>query len=342
MRIQPTVVDPIVHASVDAVVYRQRSTVAAVEPRARLIAPARVRAFAGRLIQAVHRVDRGSNSVGLDGALGERALNLRHEERVSALPRDVDEVGPIEERRGLRKHTFVYMTPKVWRWLARCVQQNVALTAIGDLVAPALERLAKHRRQTDAHQVERRQHVDGAYVGRRGVLGREGEPARERDRDPWVSQDEVGLRQGPNGASLPEGSSGVGGRAVDIDRALPVANEIVETSILVLHVEDEVDEAGRPLREPPIAGIAVEIEKKYDGARRIIDTCDSLEAPLARRETLVFVVGVHSQSGSAPPCRRKAPREPGELPDHFGQGSRLAMISLTEKAAAAIRESAAP
>ena len=116
----------------------------------------------------------------------------------------------------------------------------------------------------------------------------------------------------------------------------------MEASVFVLHVEDEVDEAGGPLRETAIAGIAVEIEKKYDGARRVIDTCDSLEAPLARRETLVFVVGVHSQSGGAPPGRGKASREPSELPAHFGEGSRLEMISLTEKSAAAMQESAAP
>jgi hypothetical protein len=34
--------------------------------------------------------------------------------------------------------------------------------------------------------------------------------------------------------------------------------------------------------------------------------------------------------------------EARELPDHRGQGSRLAMISLTEKSAAAMHESAAP
>jgi hypothetical protein len=35
--------------------------------------------------------------------------------------------------------------------------------------------------------------------------------------------------------------------------------------------------------------------------------------------------------------------EPSELPDHLGgQGSRLAMISFTEKSAAAMHESAAP
>jgi hypothetical protein len=34
--------------------------------------------------------------------------------------------------------------------------------------------------------------------------------------------------------------------------------------------------------------------------------------------------------------------QPCELPDHRGHGSRLAMISLTEKSAAAMTESAAP
>jgi hypothetical protein len=42
------------------------------------------------------------------------------------------------------------------------------------------------------------------------------------------------------------------------------------------------------------------------------------------------------------PGRGDVTGQPSDLPDHRDQGSRLAMISLTEKSAAAMHESAAP
>src|SRR5437762_13581429 len=51
VRVQTTVVDPVAHPSVHAVVYRLRGGVAAVEPRTGVIAPARVRVLPGRLVE---------------------------------------------------------------------------------------------------------------------------------------------------------------------------------------------------------------------------------------------------------------------------------------------------
>ncbi len=116
----------------------------------------------------------------------------------------------------------------------------------------------------------------------------------------------------------------------------------MEPAVLSLHVEDEVEETGRPLSEPAIAGVAIEIEKQNHGACRVVDARDAFEAPFASREASVLVVRVHAQRESAWPGRGNSASEARELPDHRGQGAKLAMISLTEKSAAAMHESAAP
>jgi hypothetical protein len=59
----------------------------------------------------------------------------------------------------------------------------------------------------------------------------------------------------------------------------------VEPTIVALHVENEVDETGRPIPETAVPGITVEIEKQHDGARRVVDAGDPLEAAVARVET---------------------------------------------------------
>jgi hypothetical protein len=116
----------------------------------------------------------------------------------------------------------------------------------------------------------------------------------------------------------------------------------VEPAILALHVKDEVDEAARPFSEAAIARVAVEIEKEYDGASRVVDARDALEASIARGEAKVILVRVYAHYKSAAPGRWNTASKSRELPDHRGHGSRLAMISLTEKSAAAMHESAAP
>src|SRR3989442_3451904 len=91
MRIQATIVNSIVHAAVHAVVHRLRCGVAAIEPRPRLGAPARVRGLSGRLIEAVHRIDGGRDAIGLDQPVWERPLDLPREERVSTFTRELHE-----------------------------------------------------------------------------------------------------------------------------------------------------------------------------------------------------------------------------------------------------------
>ena len=116
----------------------------------------------------------------------------------------------------------------------------------------------------------------------------------------------------------------------------------MEPTVLSLHVEDELDETGRPLSEATIACVAEEIEKEHDGARRVVYARDSLETSVARGEAKVVLVRVHAQYESAWPGGGNTASQSRELPDHRGQRSKLAMISLTEKSAAAMHESAAP
>ena len=118
----------------------------------------------------------------------------------------------------------------------------------------------------------------------------------------------------------------------------------MEPTVVSLHIKDEVDEPGRPLAETAIPCVAVEVQQEYDAARGVIDARDALEAPVARGEAHVFVVRVDAYGERMPTGCGNTMREPRELPDHRddGQGSRLAMISLTEKSAAAMTESAAP
>src|SRR5438094_383721 len=198
VRIQPTVVDSIVHPPVHSVVHGLRSGVAAVEPRTRMIAPPRV-----------------------------------------------------------RRLSLLYVTPEVRRRLARGVEEDVAVLALRDLVAPSLERFAKDRGQPDAHEVKRREYLNGANVGRRRVLCREREPARQGNRDPRIAEDQMRLRQGSYGPRLPEGASGIRSWTVGIDGPVPFADEIVKTSVVSLHVENELEKTGRPLSEAAIPGIAI-------------------------------------------------------------------------------------
>src|SRR5207247_10724007 len=104
-----------------------------------------------------------------------------------ALSREVKEVGPVEEWRRLCEHALLDVTPKMRHRLVRIVQKDLTVTALSDLIAPALEGLAQDRRPTGAHQVEGRQNVDRPHVGRRGIDRREGEPPRERGRDARVA-----------------------------------------------------------------------------------------------------------------------------------------------------------
>src|SRR5206468_3605409 len=136
-------------------------------------------------------------------------------------------------------------------------------------------------------------------------------------------------------ASLPERAARIRGRAIGIDRPFPVADEVVEPAILALHEQDEVDESGGPLTQSSVVGVAIEIEEQDHGTRGVIDARDALEAPVARGEAPILIVRVHPDRHGTPADRRDAPGEPRDLPDHRDQGSRLAMISFTEKSAAA-------
>src|SRR5256885_2769940 len=235
------------------------------------------------------------------------------------------------------------MTPQVRVLLVRVIEEHLALATLRDLVAPFLERLAQDRSEADTHEVERRQHLDRPDVGRRGVLRCEREPPGQRDRDSRIAIDEVGLREGSDCPRLPEGPSGIRRRTICIDGPVPVADEIAKTPIVELHVEDEVDEPGRPLSQAAVTRVAVQIEKENDGARRVVDTGNALEPLVASGQTVVLVVRVHAESDRATTSGGNLAGEPCELPDHLGgQGSRLAMISFTEKSAAAMHESAAP
>ena len=118
------------------------------------------------------------------------------------------------------------------RRLAGGVEENVAVVAFRDLVAPSLERFAKDGREANAHEVERSEHLNGANVGRRGVLCREREPASQWGRDARVAKDQVRLRESADGSRLPEGRSGIRRRTVGIDGPVPVADEIVKSSVV--------------------------------------------------------------------------------------------------------------
>ena len=174
------------------------------------------------------------------------------------------------------------------------------------------------------------------------MLCREREPASQGGRDARAAKDQVRLRESADGSRLPEGGSGIRCRTVGIDGPVPVADEIVKSSVVSLHIENKLDKAGRPLSEAAITGIAIQIEEQHDSAGRVVDACDSLEASVARRQATVLVIGVHAQRNGPRSRARHTTGQPRQLPDHLGQGSRLAMISLTEKSAAAMHESAAP
>src|SRR2546430_884658 len=257
VRIQSTVVDPIANPPVLSIVDRLRSGVAAVEPRTRVISPPRVRGLSGRLVKAVHRIHGRSHAVRLNGPLRKGGFDLRHEQHVRTLACDVEKIRAVKKRRGFGQHTLLYVTPEVRRRLARGVEEDVAVLALRDLVAPSLERFAKDRGQPDAHEVEGREYLNGANVGRRRVLCREREPARQGNRDARIAEDEMRLRLGSYGPRLPEGASGIRSRTVGIDGPVPVADEIVKTSVVSLHVENELEKTGRPLSEAAIPGIAI-------------------------------------------------------------------------------------
>src|SRR5256886_6909808 len=257
VRIQPTVVDSIVYPPVHSVVHGLRSGVAAVEPRTRMIAPPRVRGLSCRLVKAVHRIDGRSHAVRLNGPLRKGGFDLRHEQHVRAPACDVEKIRAVKERRGFGQHTLLYVTPEVRRRLARGVEEDVAVLALRDLVAPSLERFAKDGGQPDAHEVKRREYLNGANIGRRRGLCREREPARQGDRDARSAGDQMRLRQRAYGPRLPEGASGIRSRTIGIDGPVPVADEIVKTSVVSLHVENELEKTGRPLSEAAIPGIAI-------------------------------------------------------------------------------------
>src|SRR5204862_8283601 len=104
--------------------------------------------------------------------------------------------------------------------------------------------------------------MDRADVRRSLVRRRPGEATSERDRDPIVAERQVRLRERADGARLPEPAAGVGGRALVVDRAIPVVEEVVEPPVLPLHVEDEVEKSAPPRAEASVSGLVREIEDR--------------------------------------------------------------------------------
>src|SRR5438067_187664 len=118
VRIQPTVVDPIANPPVLSVVDGLRSGVAAVEPRTRVISPPRVGRLAGRLIEAIHRIDRRSHAIRLNSPLRKGGFDLRHEQRVRAQACDLEKIRAVQKRRCLREYALLHVTPEMRRRLA--------------------------------------------------------------------------------------------------------------------------------------------------------------------------------------------------------------------------------
>src|SRR5437773_5652548 len=112
VRIQPTVVDPIANPPVLSVVDGLRSGVAAVEPRTRVISPPRVGRLAGRLIEAIHRIDSRSHAIRLNGPLRKGGFDLRHEQRVRAPACDLEKIRAVQKWRCLREYALLHVTPR--------------------------------------------------------------------------------------------------------------------------------------------------------------------------------------------------------------------------------------
>src|SRR5438046_18594 len=91
-------------------------------------------------------------------------FDLRHEQRVRAQACDLEKIRAVQKRRCLREYALLHVTPEMRRRLAGGVEENVAVVAFRDLVAPSLERFAKDGREANAHEVERSEHLNGANV----------------------------------------------------------------------------------------------------------------------------------------------------------------------------------
>ena len=122
------------------------------------------------------------------------------------------------------------------------------------------------------------------------------------------------LGERTDGPGLPEGAAGVRGRAVGVDCAVRVADEVVEASIVPLHVQNEIDEPGGPISQPAIPGIAPEVEEKNRRAGGVVHAGDTLETSVARRERAILVVRVHADGAGASARGGHATREARELP----------------------------
>src|SRR5439155_3613660 len=247
----------------------------------------------------------------------EAALDLRNDQGASAPPGDREQIRSIEHDRGVCQHAFLDVAPEVRRWLVGIVEQDVAASTLGDLVAPTLERLAQHRRQPGVHEIERREHVDRADVWWRWVVRDPGEGLRERPRDPGIAK-EMRLREGADRPRLPERVARVRGRTVFVHRPVPAADEVMEEPVATLHEQNEVEKPGGPLPQPVVAGLTPEVEEEDDRSRRVVDTRDTLEALVTRREGEVVTIGVDRDRAGARACRRERPRQARELSKRGG------------------------
>ena len=312
------VVDTVVHAARDAVVHREPRGIPSVEPSARVIAKRRVDRLIRRDVESIGDVDDRRDRVWLHGRPPESALDLRNDQGASAPPGDREQIRSIEHDRSVCQHAFLDVAPEVRHLLVGIVEQDVAPSALGDLVAPALEGLAQHRRQPGVHEVERREHVDRADVWWRRVVRDPRETLRERPRDPGIAKCQMRLREGADRPRLPEGAARVRGRTVFVDRPVPTADEVMEAPVAALHEQNEVEKPSSPLPQPVVAGLTPEVEEEDDRSRRVVDTRDTLEALVTRREGEVVTVGVDRDRAGARARRRERPGQARELSKRGG------------------------
>src|SRR5207237_6745933 len=132
---------------------------------------------------------------------------------------------------------------------------------------------------------------------------------------------------------------GTARRALHVERAAPVEDEVQEPAVRLLGPPAESEEPIDPDARDRLVGTLPEIAPKDQRAGDVIDAGHSLFARLARGECRAAIVGVDRE----PEHRRTGHVEvSGQGHEAVQHGSRLSRISRTSKSAAATTESAAP
>ena len=201
------------------------------------------------------------------------------------------------------------------------------------------ERVSELRHPPRSHDLE-----NGTDLDRTDVRGRRRRPDRtegtdERGFGALVVKNDPGLGQAGQGARLPERATGDRGQPPFVRRASPVVDEVHESPVGALLVEEEVQEPGGPAPQRRVAGRRPQVCEEDDPASGVVDAGHAFLAALAGRDELVVRVGVDRERERRWPGGRNRAGEPVQLPQH---GRSEARISFTEKSAAAVTESAAP